>query len=248
MLYPEFRNMAGFLALAEPEKYGPQFHDVLAFFNLEFGRNIHAPSRPVRLDKCFVPYPSFSNRGEAFTAHADQFRELAGQYDKGWAVSDQPVYLSRSRYRGDGVRTLRQETELENVLARAGVKLIFPEEMTLKEQIKIFNCHQVYIGTWGTSFHNIMFRTGTYPAILEVLSHGLPNPNFLLIDAITKARSTYIECMFPTPEVPQVWPKIDLTIDVDRFVNYAKAAPSLSYLAFDTAVSSQDRTSLSARA
>lgn len=181
---------------------------------------------PTRIAKVFIPTASFHNRGKAFTVHAKPphaaaERLLAASSERK-CVSGQPLYLSRSQFRG--LRTVRGERLLEDRLSSRGVRVVHPEQLDLKQQIRMFNEHNIFIGCWGSAFHGLLFRCNPVTASTHVFCQGMINTNFILVDAILGLDANYVQCLYSTPGATQKWPRVDYSIDVEAAVSYLKTA------------------------
>jgi hypothetical protein len=186
-------------------------------------RQIQFSPRPIRLDTCFIPGASFSDRGECYTAHLRPFQAVtAGVELTSRPPVAQPAYLSRSKF-GLG-RKIRREVELEERLSGHGVRIVHPEQLSLAEQVEVFNAHEVFIGCWGSAFHGLCFARAPGRTTTHMLCQTIPNPNFLMFDAMLGCTPNYIQGMFETPGAPQVWPNFDLTIDVEAVLGYLREA------------------------
>jgi capsular polysaccharide biosynthesis protein len=218
-VFPELRELDCFSAAAIPDLAPARDY----LHALGIARRIHFSPEPVRLDTCFIPAASFSDRGECYTAHLHSFREVTASVaaeQSAWAPSRRPVYLSRSQF-GVG-RTIRCERQLEERLADRGVLIVHPEQLSLEEQIRVFNSHDVFIGCWGSAFHGLCFARAPERITTHVLCETIPNPNFLLFDAILGCASNYIQGLSETPGPSQQWPNFDLTVDVERVLGYLR--------------------------
>jgi len=133
-------------------------------------------------------------------------------------VSFQPVFLSRTG--ADSLRVIRGEAELERRLEQQGVRIVHPENLSLSEQIALFNTHKVFIGCWGSAFHNILFSLNPSVIVTHVICEEVPHSNFLMIDAIQRNAANYIRSAHPTPGIPQGWPAIDISIDAETTLSY----------------------------
>jgi capsular polysaccharide biosynthesis protein len=66
------------------------------------------------------------------------------------------LYISRAHaYR----RRLPHEDRIEALLQSAGFEIIYPEEMTLKEQIKVFSRAKTIVAPHGAGLSNMIWRT-----------------------------------------------------------------------------------------
>lgn len=78
--------------------------------------------------------------------------------------SGRKIYLSRKKCK---VRRLINADEIEQIFADSGYQIVFPEEMTLDEQVALFNNTDVIVGVTGAAFTNIVFcREGTRIGII----------------------------------------------------------------------------------
>jgi hypothetical protein len=178
---------------------------------------------PVRLDKCFIPGASFVNRAAAYTAHLRPSQEVVATHSRAASMSSQaPVYLSRTRLRAE--RVTRRECELEAALAGRGVRIVYPELLTLEEQIELFNAHRVFIGCWGSAFHGLCLARAPERITTHVIVDAVPNTNYLMFDALLGCESNYVQAMCSTAGAPGDPPGRSLTIDVEAFLAYLPTA------------------------
>lgn len=217
-VYPELRKLKCFFG----ESDNDNCQKIFAYLNRLgiFGRNIFNAPTPVKIDRCFVPLASFANNAEAYSAHALSPREVAASYlnENRIEVSAQPVYLSRGG--ADSLRVIRGEAELEPRLEEKGVRIVHPESLSLGEQITLFNKHKVFIGCWGSAFHNILFSLQPREIVTHVICEDIPHSNFLMLDAIQGNKANYVRSAHMTPATRQEWPVIDLSIDVETTLTY----------------------------
>jgi capsular polysaccharide biosynthesis protein len=219
-VFPEVRNLPCFSSSAVPNV--KQVQEYLQALGI-VGQLTHF-THSVRFETCFIPAASFSDRGEAYSIHLRPSQDAVAlsACSRDLVQSAQPVYLSRSRF-GSG-RKIRREAELEQALAALGVVIVHPERLSLQEQIILFGSHHVFIGCWGSAFHGLCFCSAPERITTHILCETIPNPNFLMFDALLGCAPNYIEAMFQTPGAAQVWPNFDLTIDVEGFLAYLHGA------------------------
>jgi hypothetical protein len=216
--YPELKQMLGaYCCCALPHKNIRDFIDALDF-NVYIGGDGH--HQAIRFRKIFIPIPSFSNQAEAYSVHRQavstvveaQFQEACPQ------VSSQPVFLSRSRL--GGARMIQNQAELESVLTKMGFLVVYPEELTLASQIKLFNQYRYFTGCWGSAFHTTILSRCPETITTNVLCEDTPNFNYLMFDSILGNEANYVRAMQPVPGEEQVWPHFKVAIDVEKAVSY----------------------------
>lgn len=88
---------------------------------------------------------------------------------------DRRIYLSRKKW-SNSSRRLVNLNEVEALLERHGFEIIFPEDLSMSEQILLFQSAICVVGEGGSALHNTVFgRTGCHVAVLQ----GNNNGNFL---------------------------------------------------------------------
>jgi capsular polysaccharide biosynthesis protein len=183
---------------------------------------IDQPAVRLRLEKCFVPTPSFAmgSRGYADVRHLWAPRRVSERLMSVRRKDDRPVYLSRSRlpdraYRCDVIN----ETELEARLESSGVLVVHPQELTLAEQVEMINTHSVFIGPWGSALHGIVFCLPGHAITTFVLTESFVSPEYVLVNAIVENNAHYLEVILPS-ESPGNGRK--LKVDVDATIDYLR--------------------------
>lgn len=179
--------------------YMDTFFQLLGFDKKRF---LHF-DEPVIIKRVIVPYPSFSFDAEAFEVHKfvtnSAALKLFPEKEKSIKTSSQPLYFSR-RNLSTGFRSIINEDKLETILKSKGVAICYPEKLSLVEQIKLINKHEIIMGTKGSAFHGLLFSL--FPE-KKVICFTFTNHffiNYLLVDALMKVNSDYICCLFPDYE------------------------------------------------
>ncbi|GBR44750.1 glycosyltransferase family 61 protein [Gluconobacter roseus] len=98
-------------------------------------------------------------------------------------------YLSRKKLR-HGTRKIVNESEIEEIMIRNGIEILYPEEMTVYEQIAIFRRARVY-GFLSSAFHNSAFSKNS-----EGLCFSLEkniNRSFSLFDSSSNSKIIYVD-------------------------------------------------------
>ncbi|WP_187829835.1 DUF563 domain-containing protein [Labrys sp. KNU-23] len=145
--------------------------------------DIVQPSSPQIVRDILIPRPCMQQDAWVYPQVA---KELYGIVSKGIIKgteiipNEKPVYLSKSRYkrRGTGITN---EHEIEDALARLGVDILYPEELSLKDQIVLFMSRRVILGALGSAFHTAVFAQPSGRQIILAHNHSV-NPNYLLFD------------------------------------------------------------------
>ena len=152
---------------------------------------------PVYASEIIVPNPSMQNRGQISPAHLAVTKRLAVHLIRSAEIArdEAPVYLSRSKFRKRGKKQYLGEVAIEDYCKGHGCRIVYPEQLSLKEQIILFNTHDTFIGFSGSAFHSVMFRLVDRRATNIYLLDSAENSNFQLIDGLMKNSAHYIPCV-----------------------------------------------------
>lgn len=72
----------------------------------------------------------------------------------------QKIYVSRRKFRESSesyMRSISNEEEIEDLISKEGFSIIFPEDYSWEDQIKIFSNADVIVGEAGSGLHNAIF-------------------------------------------------------------------------------------------
>jgi capsular polysaccharide biosynthesis protein len=151
---------------------------------------------PVKVRRLIVPHPSFIEQHCAHRAYSELCRRIGEVLLRNHPPEDgplQPVYLSKAKVKR-GVARIANEDELTSALAKQGVQIIFPEEMTFAEQVGLFASKRTIFGLAGSSFHVSAFAPPRSRNVCLTPS-GDVNSNIVMIDKLNANDSHYL---FPT--------------------------------------------------
>jgi hypothetical protein len=135
---------------------------------------------------------------------------------------DQPVYISR-RMLSSQSRQVVNERLLEDILIDNGFGVIYPERLSIREQIRVFARHRTIVTTVGSAAHGILF--GPPDVQLHLLTHGRFIPrNYPLVSAIATVHTTFINALHtggrPLTGGNQSTPQI---VDYTQIVNHLES-------------------------
>ena len=147
-------------------------------------------TRPTRLRRVIVPQTSLGEQTHGyycFRALCHRISMMIGGGNE--RVERTPVYLSKTKLAG-GVGRIRNEFELEAALHKSGVEILYPELLTISEQIALFAQPRVIMGTTGSAFHSSIFSPPRSKIICLNQIHNV-NSNFAIIDRLNGNTSEY---------------------------------------------------------
>lgn len=168
-----------------------------------------------------VPHPSFTIRCEGFEVHKIlpenvAERLLHQEHDR----TSQPLYFSRSKL-NRRLRHVVNETVLEQELIKRGVAICHPELVTLSEQIRLVNRHELIIGSLGSALHSVLFDVSSSRNLVCLGSkEKFVNTNYLMIDAIKSVNSVYVGALERDPSCDETaWWSQNRLVDVGLVVS-----------------------------
>ncbi len=179
------------------------------------------PGRRVRFSKCYIPDASFVIGSYAHPSHLQAPHRVARALVGAPARDDQPVYFSRSdpALGGHAQRRMRNEAELEGELARAGVRIVHMQTLSLAEQVALMNTHRVFIGAWGSAFHNLFFCLDPAQVQTFVLIPRWPPRDFVLVDTIVGNDAHYLSVQEQAENYEETR---ETEVDVEATLRYLK--------------------------
>ena len=158
---------------------------------------------PTLIPRLIVPAPAFE---ETYGAH-HAFRDLALRISHKLAPeiqrrSNRLVYFSKERL-SHGIRRVLNERDITTLLSLQGVDIVFPEQMSLSEQIMCFNDYDLVIGTLGSALHTAVFSAKP-PKVLAIHCEDNILSTFKIIDQLTGGKSLYLRPNSRTREMNEV--------------------------------------------
>ncbi len=147
--------------------------------------------RPTLIPRLIVPLTSMREQHHVHAVFGDLCarigRNLLGAEHS--VREARPAYLSKAGLKS-GVGRVVNEIRIVEILDRAGVQIIFPEQIDLPSQIRLFAERDNICGIAGSALHTQAF----WPSrgrVSMISSTAGPNSNFFLIDLASKLRVDY---------------------------------------------------------
>ncbi|WP_443751192.1 glycosyltransferase family 61 protein [Asticcacaulis solisilvae] len=172
--------------------------------------------RPTRFKKLILPTASMQNVHRVYHAHARPHIATARFLLKDYAsqFKDKRVYLSRSKL-GKNLRQSGQEAMLEDRLKGDGFVVVYPETLSLIQQVDIFNNAASIAGTAGSAFHTSLFSLPEFSGRIAMLSWDKINNRYLMVDLIKAYPITYVNSC-KIEDILENERISSLSIDVDK--------------------------------
>lgn len=177
---------------------GNHWRHSLSAFNIQ-DKRLLSLSRPTQIRKLLVPSPSMQNRAQIHPLHLEVGHRIGSHLLKGQvnAQSGQPVYFSRCRL-PPSKRKIVGESLIEEYCRKRGALIVYPEKLSLAEQVEMVDKHDVFIGPVGSAFHALILRNSRRPVKCVYLTgeqKGDFPRNWELIDCAMNNQVVNIVCL-----------------------------------------------------
>jgi hypothetical protein len=144
---------------------------ILSMFGLDQHR-VSLVSEPTRVRRLVIPDLMLEERHYIHKDAGIPFWEIGERLAGQPALTDQPLYLSRSNLTAPK-RRLDQAPLFEAFLASQGWRIVQPERLPIKEQIALIRSHRVIVGPLGSALHSTLFSA--HRPSIHTLTTGSPN-------------------------------------------------------------------------
>jgi hypothetical protein len=149
------------------------------------------PMEPTAFQRLYIPAPSFEETNCAHQVHSD-VGELVGRHLKNGHTSrsfNNPVMFSKEKL-VSGVGRIANENEITEYLSQKGIDILYPEQLSLAEQIDVFESAPAVISYAGSALHTSLLASK--PATIIGLNLGtVMGSSQILVDALKRNDSTY---------------------------------------------------------
>ena len=153
---------------------------------------------PTKFKKIIIPDLAFSG-GNYYTKEFEEMISIIVKNAlKNKITTPQKVYFSRTKFNNGKERG---EEKIENIFKANGYQIVYPESLSVKEQITYLNNAEQLAMVSGSLSHNLMFTKSDQVHAIILNKMDLINNYQLVIDDMTKANLTYIDTFFNPREV-----------------------------------------------
>ncbi|MCQ8242487.1 glycosyltransferase 61 family protein [Rhizosaccharibacter radicis] len=148
--------------------------------------------QPTRFRSLILAGPAFQEECFAHKVFARSMNDLGKRITAESKIADldnTPVYFSKVRL-DSGVQKIYNESDICDILERNGVRIVFPEAMSLLEQVTLWYSERTFISFMGSSLYTSIFAPGK--DILNISPTSTIPSSYSLIDTINEARTIYL--------------------------------------------------------
>ena len=136
-----------------------------------------------------------------------------------------------SRAHTDPSRSVLNRAEIEQIAASYGYEIIYPEQMTIEEQIELFSEASQLVGEYGSGLHNSVFMpSGSVILALRGTSH---HPGFIqsALGQVFRQPTGYVFSPTPVDAVHQTFSVVPNAFKLGLDCASSLAKRSLDYFA-----------------
>lgn len=154
-------------------------------------KDLVAFDRPMRLKSVVVPSPAFRENNIAYTAYHSLCQAIGRILvpDESVVPNDRPVFLSKARL-ASGLNGLTNEEDLHKYIVQRGIDVIYPETLSIEQQIRLFKERRLVLGVLGSAFHLSVF--GNSLRMIGLSQRASITSNQVLIDRLCGNKSLYV--------------------------------------------------------
>lgn len=146
---------------------------------------------PMRLRSVIVPGPAFRENNIAYSAYHSLCQAIGRTLVPAATVvpNDRPIFLSKARLKA-GLNTFSNEDDLLEIIARHGIDIVYPETLSIEQQIRLFKERRLVLGVIGSAFHTCIF--GDPVRMIGLSQRESVTSNQVLLDRLCGNRSLYV--------------------------------------------------------
>ena len=148
--------------------------------------------RPTQICEAFVPTPCLLEQYWVYTIFKDMCHKIGSAWYQHCEVDtvSVPAYISKSRLK-TGVGRFVGESRIDEIMQNAGIDIIYPEQMDMRKQVRLFATRKLCIGPTGSAFHSTIFAP-KHRKFITYNPADRVNSNFDLLDKLNENDATYL--------------------------------------------------------
>lgn len=170
----------------------------------------------------YIPDPSFILNTQVNIEHRKIFeKSFRHFFPKKMKSRKGAAYLSRSKFYS-GNRRIVGEEKLVDILKSHGFEIIYPETLSLKEQIKIFNSFKCIAACFGSAIHTQLFSFNPGLNMFVITAEKTHINTAKIVDKITCTQSYYIKTLKNINDFCENDYLTDKILDLDETIQQLK--------------------------
>ncbi|MGA0530645.1 glycosyltransferase family 61 protein [Hansschlegelia sp. KR7-227] len=168
----------------------PFMRDLLVALGVGEGDLIR-PSRPTIFEALVIPEPAMQPRAHVYHEFAEMFSRarIAMGIKPPDVKKRNGVYISKTKIK-HGVTLVSNEQFIENTMRDHGYDVVYPEDLTFKDQITTFDAFTDVVGCAGSAFHTLLLSAGN-KRLRYIAPGDVVNSNYPMIDIALGHDATY---------------------------------------------------------
>ena len=171
---------------------------------------------PTKFKKIIIPEVSLQSGNYYTQEYINMYNKIRNSVKP---ANYKKVYFSRCRF-PDALYKERGEKEIEKFFKKNGYKIIYPEQLSIDEQISIIKGCKHFAAVSGTLPHNLLFAEDHTHAIIINKTY-IHNDFQDMINEIRKIKADYIDCHLSLLPVTLGYGPFILMVN-DNLIRYAE--------------------------
>ncbi len=173
----------------------PHVRDVFHALGLS-EENFISFDKPTVIGEIIIPHQSCQERDFGYQCFAELGNKIGENLTQklDYRLPTTPVYFSKHRLHS-GVQRFSNEEDMCHYLEKRGVQILFPEEMSLAEQVLVYKNAPVVMACLGSTLHTSILCQSS-ARIVCVTAEKTINSNFGIIDTINGNDSIYLQAPY----------------------------------------------------
>ncbi len=210
-------------------------------------------SEPTKIKRLIIAAPCFEEEHYAHTIFAEMCNKI-GKYttvepneiDRNKSV---PVYLSKAKL-NSGVWRFSNESEVTDILQQHGIQIVYPEQLSLFEQIELFVQRKWIVSSMASCLHTSIF-SWTKPNLIGINYNAKVVTNYTMSDEVNGLNSQYL---YPIDGVTDLGPSTYFTqnyklrdprkiaVKILELIDHGSSKTSSAHVKFDYPIGSTIRS------
>jgi len=173
-----------------------------------------------------VLFPSFVSRDLVVSPASVHFvrERVGGIFGAGERKRGKRLYLARSREYSAKRRTVINEQQVVDVLARYGFEIVFPDRISVAQQIDLFADAEIVAGPVGAAFSNLAFCPRRTETIMLTSAGGWAETYTALTATLEQSATVCLGSHHPRPNYQTLWTEYDFEVHIPDLERAVRAA------------------------
>jgi capsular polysaccharide biosynthesis protein/tetratricopeptide (TPR) repeat protein len=166
-----------------------------------------------------VLFPSFVSRDLVVSPASARFvrERVGGIHGAGTRKRGKRLYLARSKEYSARRRTMRNEQGVVDMLGRYGFEAVYPDRLSVSEQVELFADAEIVAGPVGAAFSNLAFCPAGTQVIMLTSAGGWAETYTTLTATLQQPSTVCLGSHHVRPNYQTLWTEFDFEVHLPDF-------------------------------